>query len=297
MVTIKEDTKNATAYNAKIAHNYLKKHLRDMWKSERDSLAASGLDLNNAQLIVPDRKQSYKKMWETYHRPGCVVVAMALKESCWSDELRLDQYAAILNPSGFDLVERLGYCRKSDFQQYKNDPAVTLFILVSQKLEKVEKPRPDFMNTRRPEDAGRNISTGSTWNCKYWKIDRSGYPVKDMKERQQFAHNYFSNLRIEKARADFDTAARDAEIAKASKVLDTLRHSIAYNVLTSPDFAGMIGDIELKLRWGVVDNFKYIQKADRADLLAAAVKDFTNGVEKVNVIIKKYEVNEEPATV
>lgn len=268
-----------------------------MWKSERDSLAASGLDLNNAQLIVPDRKQSYKKMWETYHRPGCVVVAMALKENCWMDELRLDQYAAILNPSGFDLVERLGYCRKSDFQQYKNDPAVTLFILVSQKLEKVEKPRPDFMNTRQREHAGSTTTTGGIYNRQYWKIDRSGYPIKDINERKRYAHNYFSTLRYEKAKKDFDPMTRAAAMLEQKKKLDDLRRSIAYIVLTSSDFDKMICDIEFKLRWGVVDKYKDIERANTANKLAAAVKDFTDGVETIRTILAKYEGEKEPATV
>lgn len=295
MNTTTENTKNTNT--AKIARNYLNKHLRDMWKGQRDSLAAAGLDLNSAQLIIPDRKKSYKKMYETYHRPGCIVVALVLLERNFNQpKTDLDQYAAILNPSGFDFVERLGF-RKSDFQQYKNDPAATLFILVSQKLEKVEKPHPDFLNTRRPKDAGHNISTGSVFNHQCWKIDRSGYPVKDINERKKYAHNLFARLRREKAVAAFDPTTRAAAMLEAKKKIDNLRRAIAYIVLTHADFINMIGDIQLILRWDVQRYYEHIERTVTAGELESAVKNFNEAVDKVNEILSKYETEKQPATV
>lgn len=263
-----------------------------MWKGERGSIVAAGLDLCNMQIITPDRRQSYKKMFETYSTGGKIVLAAILIENGNWDR----SYIAELNKNGFDLLPRCGYCTKADFQKYKNNDYCTLFLLVSDRLQPKENKYTPCKTYERDREHVLNCY-GDGHGHTIYTTDRNGYPLPDIRERKKYAHNFFARLRHEKAVAVFDPTTRAAAMLEAKKKIDNLRRSIAYIVLTHADFIKMIGEIEFKLRWDVQSDYKQIERTETAGELETAVKNFNEAVEKVNGILAKYETEKQPATV
>lgn len=290
MKTNKTNTNTTSAISMKIAHNVLNMHLRRLWKGARDNFSKiAQLDLNRAELIIPDRSMSFKRMYETYHKAGNVVVALELYERRTDSSRRdLDTSAAKLTPKGFDQIARLDWGTKAQFQERKNDPTWTLFLLVSPRLELSNTPKEQPCHTfeRDKKNILHSYTDGNGHT--YYTSDKNGYSIPSLEQRKREAHNYFSNLRHAAAIAAFDPTTRDSALKEADSRLNDIRRTLADLILTNSKFIEIIDKVENELSWHVSWSLRDIERANTATSLDTAVSAFVTSINKVSGILANY---------
>ena len=194
---------------------------------DRRKLAKAGLNLSAAFVVSPNRAQSLAKIYDEWSRGGAFnVFAFALSS------VYCRTVVAKLRPGGFDIC--CGYCTKADFRQYKNDSDMDFVLFVSFPLEYVGK---NFFPDRKPNEAG-----------KYGR-DKSGYELPRIDERKRAAHAYCARVRMERAKAAFNPAYRNAALIKANEILESFRARIANAVLTVPNFYDIMKKISYPCGW------------------------------------------------
>lgn len=206
----------------KTLRNYLNVYLRRM--SERREIVNAGLDFNNMEIIIPDRKKSFGGMYKAYNKPGYVSI-IAVMHPDFIGPFYTHLYAIKLNNSGFDLIERCGW-RKCDFQIYKNIPDYVLFLLTSPKLvlkEKDSENKPDFKFTRDRKNIDTNVHVHSFYGYdRDYRTDKNGYPLPTKEERNRKLNAF----KAERARARFDASQIEPERARMAEVLLTVEKEI-----------------------------------------------------------------------
>ena len=237
---------------------------------ERRNIAKAGLNLTTAQVINPNRKSSFAKMFADYSNDGKLnVFAVALEDK--KEYNYHYECVAQLCEGGFNI--RIGYRTKKDFLQYKNNPDVVFVLLVSEPLEYTARK---FSPDRVPNEAG-----------KYGR-DKSGYKLPRIDERKRAAHAYCARVRMERAKSAFNPAYRDAAINKANEILESFRARIANAVLTVPNFCSIMKKISYPCDWFGWD-IRDIKRAETAAQLAAAVKSFQKHADELESQLDEYE--------
>ena len=237
---------------------------------ERRNIAKAGLNLSTAQVINPNRKSSLAKMYDEWSHGGKLnVFAVALEDK--KEYNYHYECVAQLRPGGFDI--RIGYRTKKDFLQYKNDPDIIFVLLVSEPLEYAAR---NFSPDRVPNEAGK------------FGRDKSGYKLPRVDERKRAAHAYCARVRMERAKAAFNPAYRDAAINKANEILESFRARIANAVLTVPNFYDIMKKISYPCGWFGWD-IRDIKRAETAEQLATAVQNFQKHAKELELQLDECE--------